>query len=95
MAENVTPVTLEVKDFQAEKYMDKKAARRMEPFAQYAVAAAGEAIRDAGGKAAGSVSKKTGLVVAGENAGSKLAKAQSLGVRVIGEQEFLKMLGRA
>jgi len=38
----------EVKDFQAEKYMDKKAARRMEPFAQYAVAAAGEAIRDAG-----------------------------------------------
>lgn len=38
----------EVKDFAPEKYMDKKAARRMEPFCQYAVAAAGEAISDAG-----------------------------------------------
>ena len=38
----------QVKDFQPEEYMDKKAARRMEPFCQYAVAAAGEAIRDAG-----------------------------------------------
>ena len=51
------------------------------------------AIRDAGGKAAGSVSKKTSLVVAGENAGSKLTKAQALGVKVIGETEFLEMLG--
>ena len=38
----------QVKGFQPEEYMDKKAARRMEPFCQYAVAAAGEAIRDAG-----------------------------------------------
>lgn len=38
----------EVKDFQPEKYMDKKAARRMEQFCQFAVAAAGEAIADAG-----------------------------------------------
>ncbi|MBQ0028306.1 MAG: beta-ketoacyl-ACP synthase II [Lachnospiraceae bacterium] len=37
----------EVKDFKPEEYMDKKAARRMEPFCQYAVAAAGEAIKDA------------------------------------------------
>ena len=51
-----------------------------------------EAIRARGGKAAGSVSKKTSLVVAGESAGSKLTKAQSLGVRVIGEAEFLAML---
>ncbi len=55
-------------------------------------AEAEEAIRRAGGKAAGSVSKKTSLVVAGEAAGSKLTKAQSLGVPVIGEEEFLKLL---
>ena len=52
-----------------------------------------ERIRENGGKAASSVSKKTSLVVAGESAGSKLTKAQTLGVKVIGEAEFLAMLG--
>jgi len=40
------------------------------------------------------VSKSTSYVVAGDNAGSKLEKAQKLGVAVIDEDEFLKMIGR-
>ena len=50
-------------------------------------------IRSHGGKAAGSVSKKTDYLIAGEAAGSKLTKAQSLGVTVLTEEEFLGMLG--
>lgn len=48
-----------------------------------------------GGKVSGSVSKKTSLVLAGEDAGSKLVKANELGIKVIGENELLQMLGRA
>lgn len=44
-----------------------------------------------GGKASGSVSKKTDYVLAGEEAGSKLTKAQDLGIKIISEQEFLDM----
>ncbi|MCX8529492.1 MAG: NAD-dependent DNA ligase LigA, partial [Rhodoluna sp.] len=51
-----------------------------------------EAIISNGGKAASSVSKKTAFVVAGENAGSKLAKAEELGIEVIDEEEFKRRL---
>ncbi|CAM2813465.1 NAD-dependent DNA ligase LigA [Salinicoccus roseus] len=50
-------------------------------------------IEDTGGKVTGSVSSKTDVVVAGEDAGSKLEKAQSLGVTVWNEQEFIEKMG--
>lgn len=50
-------------------------------------------VRRAGGKPAGTVSKKTSFVVAGEEAGTKLAKARQLDVPVVDEEEFLKKLG--
>ena len=51
-------------------------------------------IEEYGGKVTGSVSSKTDFLVAGENAGSKLAKAAALGVRVITESELHKLIGR-
>ncbi len=50
------------------------------------------AIEARGHKVSGSVSKKTDFVVAGDDAGSKLDKARALGVRVLGEKEFIEML---
>ena len=56
--------------------------------------AAEEAIVQHGGKVSGSVSKKTGYVVAGADPGSKLAKAQTLGVAILDEAAFLGLLKR-
>ncbi len=51
-------------------------------------------IKELGGKSSGSVSKKTSFVVAGESAGSKADKARELGVKIVSEAEFLKLIGR-
>ena len=53
---------------------------------------AAETVKSLGGKASGSVSGKTSFVVAGEAAGSKLRKALTLGVKVLTEDEFKRML---
>jgi DNA ligase (NAD+) len=60
--------------------------------ANYSRDAAKKLIEDAGGKVAGSVSKKTDYVVAGDDPGSKLDKAKELGVKVIGEKEMEKLI---
>lgn len=51
------------------------------------------AVKDHGGKTSSSVSKKTSFVLAGANPGSKLDKAKQLGIEVIGEKEFIRMIG--
>ncbi|MGI6168328.1 MAG: NAD-dependent DNA ligase LigA [Christensenellales bacterium] len=51
-------------------------------------------IEQRGGVVAASISRKTNLVVAGERAGSKLQKAMDMGIRVVGEQEFIELLER-
>jgi DNA ligase (NAD+) len=53
----------------------------------------GEEIARQGGKVSGSVSKKTSFVLAGKEAGSKLEKAKTLGIRIVNEEEFRTLLG--
>ncbi len=55
---------------------------------------ASKLVEEMGGKVASSVSRKVTLLVVGKNPGSKLRKAQQLGIKTINEEEFLKMIGR-
>jgi len=64
-------------------------------FSKFSREEAEEKISNFGGKPVSSVSKKTNFVLVGENPGSKLTKAQALGVQVINEKEFVKMLEEA
>lgn len=59
----------------------------------YSRSDASKIITELGGKVSGSVSKKTSFVLAGEDAGSKLTRANELGVAVIDEAEFRRMAG--
>ena len=61
-------------------------------YSKYSRDEASDIIEKLGGKTSGSVSKKTSYVLAGEDAGSKLTKAQNLGVTVITEEEFEEMI---
>ena len=83
----------------------KKAAAGEQPLAGLTIVVTGtlekfkrneieELIAQLGGRMAGSVSKKTSFVLAGEEAGSKIDKAKELGVEVIDEKAFLKKIGR-
>ena len=53
-----------------------------------------EMVEALGGKVSNSVSKKTTYLIVGEAPGSKLAKAQKLGVKTLNEEEFLKLIGK-
>ncbi|MDW8467414.1 MAG: NAD-dependent DNA ligase LigA [Chloroherpetonaceae bacterium] len=88
-------VRLQADQAQVPKVVSEKIAGKTFVFTGALSVTRDEATRmvlERGGKVASSVSKKTDYVVAGEEAGSKLAKAKELGIRVLSEQEFMQML---
>lgn len=87
----VTPQQQETVSYEGHPFADKTfvLTGTLEHFTRTAAAAA---IKERGGKVTDSVSKKTDFVVAGEAAGSKLDKAQALGIKVLTEADFIKAL---
>ena len=65
----------------------------LEKFIKWSSFEASEKIKQRGGKTSSSVSKNTSYVLVGVNAGSKLDKAEKLGVIILSEEDFLKLLG--
>lgn len=92
LKKEVTFMSMEVGQAVANPFMGKTIVitGALENFTRTDIQAKIEAL---GGKAAGSVSKKTDYVIAGEKAGSKLDKARELGIPVISEAQFLQMIG--
>lgn len=82
----------EKKEVQADTFFSGKVFVLTGTLSKMKRSEAKQRIESAGGKVSGSVSKKTDYVIAGEEAGSKLTKAQDLGVKVLSESEFLEKL---
>ena len=100
MIEELAQLGVNVKRLEQEEEKPKEG-----PFAGHVVVFTGELdcctrreasrlVEELGGKVASSVSRKVTLLVVGKNPGSKLRKAQQLGIKTINEEEFLKMIGR-
>ncbi len=87
----VTPSTVTVKVF-SDHIFNGKTVVLTGTLHKYTRQSAAACVKERGGKVTDSVSKKTDYVVAGESAGSKLEKAQQLGVKVLNEQEFEALL---
>ena len=82
----------EKKEVQADTFFSGKVFVLTGTLSKMKRSEAKQRIESAGGKVSGSVSKKTDYVIAGEEAGSKLTKAQDLGVKILSETEFLEKL---
>ena len=89
--EEVTPQKIEVQQFSGHIF-EGKIFVLTGTLENYTRDSAAGLIKERGGKVTGSVSKKTDYLLAGESAGSKLDKAEKLGVRVLNEAEFVEML---
>lgn len=83
------------KTVRAETFFSGKTFVLTGTLASFSREEAGEKIAELGGKITSSVSKKTNFLIAGENAGSKLSKAENLGVEIMNESELLKHLQEA